>query len=654
MAVENMKMMNLVAPIEDLHDIAKEIVLLGNVHVVNALHEINESNFTLCVLEENIEELVDMCLIKPYREDVSYKDVAAKIKNMLQFFSIKPNIKEEHLKEHYDFQEDMKIIEKIYGEVYPLYKTIENVQEELKDVEEFDNHFKYLKGLDIDLECLNEFNFFHYKIGILSKENRLKLKKNYENISAVVLHIGSNQVGEVYLIISPKELETETDRILRSLNFYELEIPKEFSGTPQEVNTKIEKRKKGLRTRLERCKEDLQQLKERYGTVVERVHSRLVLEEELSRIKKETACTNSFFYLSGWVPERDMNRIRSRFEQYGHNVLIMFKETTEVYQYMIPPTKLKNNKLLKPFEALVKMYGVPSYNETDPTIFLSITYMLLFGAMFGDIGQGLVLFFIGLFARRKMMDSVFGDILTRLGLSSTIFGFLYGSVFGFEHIIPAVLIRPIENINQMLTGSVVIGIFLLLISFGYSIRNAIKQRNLKEGLFGRNGLAGLLFYLTLLVLVANAALGSEFIPNTICYLLLVIFMALIVVREPLANWILKKPHLYEEDVASYYIESGFDILETLLNMLSSTVSFIRVGAFALNHVGLFIAFETMAEIANNAAGSVLIYIIGNVIVIGLEGLIVFIQGLRLEYYEMFSKYYRGEGVEFRPARIYYE
>ncbi|MCT4566226.1 MAG: V-type ATP synthase subunit I [Maledivibacter sp.] len=651
MAVEKMEMLNLVAPMDEIDNISRDIVLLQNIHIVNALNEINKSNFTLCVLEENLEELVDMCVIKPYMKEADYKGISEKINNLMGYLGLDKAIKEKYIDESYDFQDSIKEIEDIYPEICGVYKEKFIYNHELKKIEEFDSHIHHLKRTNVDLSSLNNLSFFSYKIGILSKENINRLKKNYENISAIVLHIGSNTIGEVYLVVSPKDLETETNRILNSVNFHELDIPKEFLGTPDQIVVNVEQKIKENKGKLELVNHRLAQLKEKYGSSVERAYSRLRLEEEIVQIKKETACTNSYFYLSGWVPARDKKRIEKRFEKYGHMVLTMFKDVSEVHKYIIPPTKLKNNRLTRPFESLVKMYGVPSYDELDPTLFLSITYMLLFGMMFGDVGQGLILLLAGLYFSRKNKDSLYGGILARLGLSSTIFGFLYGSVFGFEHIIPALLVHPIEHISFMLTGSVVMGIILLITSFGYSIVNKVRQRDIKEGIFGRNGLNGLIFYLSLLGLVANVALKREIIPSTVLYLILLISLVLIVVREPMANLILKKRPLYHEEISSYYIESGFDIFETLLSMMSNTISFIRVGAFALNHVGLFIAFQTMAKLMNNFAGSIIIFLIGNIIIIFLEGLIVFIQGLRLQYYELFSKYYKGEGIEFEPVKL---
>ncbi len=212
-------------------------------------------------------------------------------------------------------------------------------------------------------------------------------------------------------------------------------------------------------------------------------------------------------------------------------------------------------------------------------------------------------------------------------------------------------LRPIENINTVLMSSIIIGLVLLLISFGYSIFNKLKIKDIKEGVFGRNGMAGLLLYTSLLGIVYGNFQPEFAGYSSVLTPLAVISVAFIVFREPLANYLTGHRPLHHESLSEYYVESGFDILETFLSMLSNSISFIRVGAFALNHVGLFIAFHTMASIIGTLAGDISMFIIGNLIVIFLEGLIVFIQGLRLVYYELFSKYYTGEGIPFEPATV---
>ncbi|WDC83456.1 V-type ATPase 116kDa subunit family protein [Caloramator sp. mosi_1] len=350
-------------------------------------------------------------------------------------------------------------------------------------------------------------------------------------------------------------------------------------------------------------------------------------------------CTNEFFYMSGWIPSFKKKALSRRLGDFENKLIIIYKEHKNLREGLEPPTCIYNGFLLRPFESVVKLYGVPSYNELDPTAFVGLSYMFLFGAMFGDVGQGLVLLIIGLILEKKKSRPNLGGVLARLGISSTIFGFLYGSVFGFEDIIGALLVRPMASIDKVLIWAVGIGVFLLSVGFVYNLVNCFRKRDIENGLFSRNGLAGLFFYWLLLYLVVSKVSGFKtIIPSSLITLILVVLLLLMLFKEPLTNLIKGEEKLYSESKSDYYIEGGFGVLETLLSMLSNTLSFIRVGAFAINHVGLFIAFETLAKMMGNELESILMIIFGNVVIIGLEGLIVFIQGLRLEYYELFSKF----------------
>jgi V/A-type H+-transporting ATPase subunit I len=333
---------------------------------------------------------------------------------------------------------------------------------------------------------------------------------------------------------------------------------------------------------------------------------------------------------------------------------VVFKKQSDVNRTIAPPTKLRNNWFTQPFESIVNMYGTPSYNELDPTSFVAISYIIMFGFMFADVGQGFVFLLAGLIMKYKKSRPNLGGVLSRIGASSMIFGCLFGSVFGNEEVIKPLLIRPMENINQILASGIVLGIIFTSIGFIFSLINAFKRKDLEEGIFGKNGLAGMLFYWIALYTVFNMYTKRPFVlPLGFIKITLIVLLALIVVKEPISNLILKRKPLYKEGTGDYYVESGFGLLETLLSMLSNTISFIRIGAFALNHVGLFVAFATVANMVKSTSASIGVLILGNIIIIGLEGLIVFIQGLRLEYYELFSKYYNGDGQEYNPIRLHY-
>ncbi len=374
------------------------------------------------------------------------------------------------------------------------------------------------------------------------------------------------------------------------------------------------------------------------------------------------ASTNEFFYFSGWVPKRLVGKVKKSIEDSKDKLIITEKEAHEVSSNIVVPTSLRNNFIVRPFESMVHMYAVPSYGELDPTIFLGLSYMLLFGAMFGDVGQGLIFTLVGILLLKKMNRPNLGGVLFRLGISSTIFGFAYGSIFGFEefpHFIqeafgveemPHFFIRPMDNIMETLIYGVMIGCILLVVSYIYSLINNFRKRDLENGVFGKDGLVGFIFFLSLLAFIITTYLKINLLPNGIWFSIFGVSLLLMLFKEPLANLILGKRPLYSEGKTDYYVEGGFGIIETLISLFSNTVSFIRVGAFALNHVGLFMAFTALAKMMNGM-GSVFMYVLGNIVILGLEGLIVFIQGLRLEYYELFSKYFEGEGEVFESIKV---
>jgi V/A-type H+-transporting ATPase subunit I len=404
--------------------------------------------------------------------------------------------------------------------------------------------------------------------------------------------------------------------------------------------------------KLEKINKKIENMKEDYLDEMRECYSKLLMEKQINVLGEKFAITDHFFYCSAWIPESKIKKNKKILEETERNIIVEMTDSGDVGLKV--PTKLKNNWISKPFESLVYMYGVPNYKEVDPTIFFSITYMILFGAMFGDLGQGLVFLIAGLYIAKK--NKMFGELLKRVGVSSMILGFLYDSFFGYEHVISNVIplniyIRPIENINTMLSVAVGLGILLLYFSFGYSIFNKLKISDLKEGILGRNGIVGLILYTTILLVVANQLVESITLNNTFLISIVIITVLLMLLREPIINRLRKEDFLYRESVGEYYIESGFELVETFLSMLSNTLSFIRVGAFALNHVGLFIAFHTMANLIGSTFGNITMFILGNLLIIFLEGLVVFIQGLRLMYYEIFSKFYIGNGYKFKPSGL---
>lgn len=643
MAVEKMVMMNVIGDIHHVDNVLKDLMISNKVDLVSAIKEIEENDFALNIKDENLEKLVDINDIKPFTIDNSYKNLIQKAEDLKRFFSIE-SYEKSMPRVLLSKEEISERINAIYEEVQRLSNTIEQVEKNLKGIDELQRDIAVPESFSVSIDDLRNLNYFEHKFGILSRENRIKLKKNYENILAAILHLSTNKDGEIYLIIYPSITKEKMERILGSLNFKEIVIPENYSGTIAEIRKQLESKKSELVKEIEGHKRELEKLKEKYYKEVISLLIQLNIKEKIEDCKGKLARSNKFFYLSGWISENDKEEIEKILKKYDKLTILTNNKAN-----VIPPTKIKNNWLFRPFEVLLRMYGVPSYDEMDPTPFLSISYMLLFGAMFGDLGQGLIILLGGLLISKR--NKSFGGLLERLGFSSMIFGVLYGEFFGLEEVIPALVIKPFENINTVLIAAIVVGIILILVSYILSLVNSFKRKDIEEGLFGKEGLAGFIFYICLLAIIGGKLLGRTIIPTGLGVIVILICVIAMVLKEPLANLITGKRPLHGEDVSGYYVQSVFSLIEVVLSMLSGTISFIRVGAFTLTHVGLFIAFETIGEMIGTSAGNIIMMIIGNIVIIGLEGLIVFIQGLRLQYYELFSRYYKGDGKEFKPIGI---
>lgn len=633
-----MRIMNVVAPLEVMESVVVDILKTGAVSIINSQNQIDNNAFTFNLEnEKNLERAIELNHIAPFERDSMINTTIEKAKEMEEFFGIKD------LKVDYD-KIDMGVDhEAFYDEIKYKSKRLREIREDLKVIDGIEENYDYFKNVNIDLSKLSDLKYFKVRFGILDKEARFRLKKNYGNILAMIFHTATIDEGEVYLAIFPKEVEKEIDRILKSLNWEDVEILGRYKGTAKEILENFETEKEALKKEEKEILEYRDNFLKSNREEVETAITSMLISENIEEVKRYMAKSNKYFYLSGWVSLRDKDRVEEILSKYD-GLLTSFRDPIE--QGIKPPTKLRNSNFFKPFELLVNMYGVPSYTEKDPTPLFAVTYMLLYGAMFGDLGQGAVFFLAGIFLSKK--NKSFGGLLKRLGFSSAVFGILYGSVFGIEEWIKPLLIRPFENINTTLGAAIGVGIVFLIISYALGFINKITNKEYEEAFLGKEGLAGFLVFLSFVNLAASKVLNISIVPAKLCTIIIVISLLAMILSKVIISAITKEK-IETED--GYYIGAVFGLLETILSVVSNIISFIRVGAFAINHVGLFIAFKTIGQMIGTTSANIIALIVGNIIIIGLEGLIVFIQSLRLEYYEMFSKYYTGDGYEFVPTTI---
>ena len=400
---------------------------------------------------------------------------------------------------------------------------------------------------------------------------------------------------ENYLLVYPKQVKEDIARAVNTMGFIDKEIPEQDLSS---INKEIQ----DVDKELEDIDSKIKQIKTSNKEVVDNLPNSLEYYEKSDELVSKMARGNKYLYLTGWVPDSKINDFKELSEKHSDTTVTVKDETNQA-----PPTKLKNNKLFRPFEFLVNMYGAPNYNELDPTPFFAISYMLLYGMMFGDLGQGLVFVLLSFLVDKK--NKTFGALIRRIGFSACFFGLMYGSVFGIETLIPALLIKPFDNIMKVLIASVAFGIGLLLIAYCLGIYNKlVKQKNIEEGIFGKEGFAGLMMMTSFVILILNIV-NINVIPKNVGVVMLIASIVMIIFSKPIAAKIEKRDEVYESTAFDYYVESSFSIIEALLSVFSNLVSFTRVGAFAINHVGLYMAFEVMSKIAGGGIKGIIILIL---------------------------------------------
>ncbi|WP_418875110.1 V-type ATP synthase subunit I, partial [[Clostridium] scindens] len=360
-----------------------------------------------------------------------------------------------------------------------------------------------------------------------------------------------------------------------------------------------------------------------------------------------------YYILCGWMADDDVEMFLEE-TRYDDKIFVVVEDDHSTY-FGEPPTKLKNPKIFKPFEMFIRMYGLPSHNEMDPTIIVGLTYSLIFGIMFGDVGQGLLLFIGGSLIYHFRKAPLAGIIATA-GIFSTIFGFMFGSIFGFEDIIQPLWLRPIDHmttlpfigkLNTVFIVSVAFGMVIILAAMILHIVNAIRFHDLENIWFDANGLAGFVFYLSVVITIVLFMTGHKTPGAVFMAVMFGIPLLLILFKEPITRKIQKRADAMEESAGMFLIQGFFELFETLLSYFSNTLSFVRIGAFAVSHAAIMEVVLILAG-AENGSPNWVIIVLGNLFVCGFEGLIVGIQVLRLEYYEMFSRFYKGSGRAFDP------
>jgi len=553
-------------------------------------------------------------------------------------------------------------LERLEEQVEGPVRKLEEQQERLKGLQEYVRQLQTIADLEIELEGLRNHRYLYTLMGTMPTVNLQRLRSSLDIIPSVLVEMDRHgHLATVILFGAQRDAEI-LDRAARSAYLNPLDLPETYRGTPAEVLEALHAGIERTRRRIGEYEAAIRHLHQaridHLRHLLWRIRASHTIVETIARYGQLRNRYVVIRVIEGWVPESQIPVLEKQMADLSDQVALK-TSAPEKQDEADVPVALNNPPLLKPFQDLVTNYGYPSYYESDPTLVTALTFSLLFGAMFGDVGHGLLLVVAGVLLiaiqslrfPRSLRDVA--PLLIACGATGIVFGFLYGSLFGFEHLIQPLWLRPVEGIQTILIGTVAAGAVLLSLGMVYNIVNALLAGDLSRLLFGHNGLSGLVFYWSLLGVVVGRFIDPFPIPSGVLLALAAICGAMLMLDEILANLVSGRRPLTREGWTSSLVEGFFMLFETGISLFSNTISFVRVGAFAVAHGALGLVILILASRVGPAqgAGYWTVVALGNLVLVAFEGLIVAIQTLRLEYYEFFGKFFSGSGVRYKPLTL---
>lgn len=447
--------------------------------------------------------------------------------------------------------------------------------------------------------------------------------------TSVVTETVTSSEGHVHMLaVGPASQIEALDRQMSALKARHLTLPGWLPDHVPAARKELERRREELLERRDAGRSELEALSERHQ--LDDAIGVMELMAWFAGHAPSLPVTEHFAWVTGWTSDVDGHEINQALDRGRVKHLLRYKTAPEGIEC---PVIMHNPRWAKPFELFPGLLGTPDSGEADPSRIVAIVAPLMFGFMFGDIGQGAVLLTIGLLLKKRI--PVFG-LLVPFGIMSIIFGFLFGSIFANEELIPALWMHPIDY--PAATMGIAVGFGVVILTFGLFLDalGAFWRRRLLFWLATRGGLtAG---YLGLVTAGAGFLGAIDPAIGQFGFNLMWVGFAWYVVGT-----VATSPHGKLQEIPKALGE----LLESMLQITVNTISFVRVGAFALAHAGLSAAIIGLASAAGGGIGWLLVMILGNALVIALEGLIVSIQTTRLLLFEFFIRFLTAGGRQLR-------
>lgn len=638
MAIEKMKLVRISGPSSKLDRVISTCCQLGDFHPENADDYISASMGYTKIAQES-----------------PYTKILQSIRELTDTYGFKLEEQGKAKKAVID-SKTFAYIDSIGKELEKLNEQSKELTEQLAQCNAAIEKYSHFAGLDIDLEEIFECEFISTRFGYLLKDSYVKLTMGYaDNPYILFCPCSSDSGGYWGAYFAPTDRVDEVDRIFAALQFERLYVPG-AAGTTDEIVMHLNENIEIIQGQKQEFDKQISDIWEKEGDKIKALYLKLLDLEQIFELHKYAVYHGKSCFLVGWIPAKDEEKFKEKLDKFPEFVAEF--ETPSKKNGKTPPTKLKNWRIVRPYSYFVEMYGLPSYYDLDITSFVAFTYTLLFGIMFGDLGQGLLVSLVGLIAW-KVKKMALGKILIPCGISSAIFGLIFGSVFGFEEALDPLYeklgmsgkpLSVMDSINTVLLFAIGIGVVLVIVAMAVNVVGCIKKKKYGSALFSENGITGIIVYIGGANLIYAFMAHEGIFSTKLSAVMLIVGMLILFNKEIIASSIdegvFKKP----DSISDYLMQNLFECLEYVLSYFSNTLSFLRVGAFVIVHASMMMVVFTLAGDPTSVKG-IIVVVLGNIVVVALEGLLTGIQALRLEFYEMFSRFYEGDGRAFKAIKF---
>jgi len=621
------------------------------------------------VLNIDTEELG---LMQSPREDIYDKALITlrRIDNLCSILDISEDSISEPVSLGIEGKSNIEILEYIDKKISELeervldkYSRLNELNSEEENLKPDERILRILGSVGIKPEYMGESEFLHTTVGFIDPDDPENLSNSIRDALNEKFAIikGPELDGKMLIgVVCRKSDGEDVDRILSRHSFDKLELISDMN-----LN-EIEKRLDEIRKEKSEIIEHFNKIRSENKTKILAMHELCEIEKNNQNIKLMLGKTDRVYVLGGWIPNERIPELESRINKVTRgNVLFKYYDPDS---YDDVPVVMKNPIFSKPFEPLTRTFGVPRYDEIDPTTIMAISFPIIYGLMFGDIGHGFMILLVGIFMIKFLSKNnkdikALGIILVYCAILSIIFGFAYGDLFGSHELfhdyitepfgIKDLWINPLHDSQEFLVAAFIVGFIHMSIGIMLRFINYIINKKFFHAIAGP--------FIQQWLFAGGVFLIMKKGPNFMLWsddpLLVFITIVLPLIGILFSDVIKHIPEgIKVRELFRLINATLLELYEIPVALLANTISYARIFALALVHAGLFIALFEISNIFTSMGSfgdiiKILVIIIGTIVLVCLEGCIVFLHTLRLHYYEWFTKFYQADGIEYNPYKI---